>query len=119
MNEGIVLIILFMVSASAMLFFFLQNEMNKGKVSGLYNTIKSLEWEIHTLKQEKEIKGKEDFVTFLDESRDMAFEYIEEAQKAVQIAINSLSQSKVTKKELKEIVAVLQNLLPGEENAKR
>lgn len=119
MNEEIVLIILFMVSASAMLFFFLQNEMNKDKVSGLYNTIKSLEWEIHTLKQEKEIKGKEDFVTFLDESRDMAFEYIEEAQKTVEIAINVLNQGKVTKKELKEISKILQNLLPGEDNVKR
>lgn len=119
MNEGIVLIILFMVSASAMLFFFLQNEMNKGKVSGLYNTIKSLEWEIHTLKQEKEIKGKEDFVTFLDESRDMAFKYIEEAQKAVQVAINVLNQDKITKKQLKEISTILQNLLPGEDNVKR
>ena len=119
MNEGIVLIILFMISASAMLFFFLQNEMNKGKVSGLYNTIKSLEWEIHRLKQEKEIKGKEDFVTFLDESRDMAFEYIEEAQKTVQVAINALNQDKVTKKQLKEISIILQNLLPREDNVKR
>lgn len=119
MNEVVVLTILFMVSTSAMLFFFLQNEINKSKVLGLYNTVKGLEWEIHTLKQEKELNVKEDFVTFLDESRDMAFEYIEEAQKTVQVAINVLNQGKVTKKELKEITTILQDLLPGEKNVKR
>lgn len=91
--------------------FMIKNGIRKAEISGLMNTINKLKWDLYQLEQQKDMEGREEFVRFLDESRDMAFEYIETTQGVVRNTIEKLS-GKTTKKEIKEIINALNELLP-------
>lgn len=91
--------------------FMIKNGIRKAEMSGLINTINKLKWDLYQLEQQKDMEGREEFVRFLDESRDMAFEYIENTQSVVRNTIEKLS-GKTTKKEIKEIINTLSELLP-------
>ncbi len=85
----------------------------------LKNTVRHLKWDINTLKQDKELKSNDDFIRFLDQSRELAFDYIQNAQEVILSVKDRILNNKLTKKEIKDILLLLNTLLPEDENAKR
>lgn len=110
-TEVLVILIGFMFFMTTTIFFMIKNGIRKGEIEGLHNTIKKLQWDLYQLQQQKDMEGREEFVRFLDESRDMAFEYIENTQTILLSTIERLN-SKTTKKDIKEIITTLETLLP-------
>jgi len=91
--------------------FILKYSIESQKTAELLNTIEELKNKMYTLEQDKELKVKEDFIMFLDQSRDMAFEYIEKTQISINEVIDKLNK-KNTKKDIQEIIFILKELLP-------
>lgn len=110
-TEMLVIFIGFIFFMTTTILFMIKNGIHKGEIEGLHNTIKKLQWDLYQLQQQKDMEGREEFVRFLDESRDMAFQYIENSQQIIERTIVILS-GKPTKKDIKEIITTLQTLLP-------
>jgi ribosomal protein L29 len=91
--------------------FIIKNGIRKSEIEEMQSTINELKFDMYQIEQQKDMQGRKEFVRFLDESRDMAFEYIENAQVVISGVIEKLN-NKTTKKDIKEIVFELKDLLP-------
>jgi hypothetical protein len=116
-TDLIIIFTLFVLTMFTSVVFILKYSMESQKTSGLLNTVEELKNKVYMLEQDKELQVKEDFIMFLDQSRDMAFEYIENSQKIIQETLDKLSSGKLNKKQIKEISDSLTLLLPSDDNA--
>jgi hypothetical protein len=116
-SDLVIVFILFVFTMTTAIVFILKYSMESQKTAGLLNTVEELKNKVYMLEQDKELQVKEDFIMFLDQSRDMAFEYIENSQKTIQETLDKLSSGKLNKKQIKEISDSLTLLLPSDDNA--
>jgi hypothetical protein len=116
-TDLIIIFTLFVLTMFTSVVFILKYSMESQKTSGLLNTVEELKNKVYMLEQDKELQVKEDFIMFLDQSRDMAFDYIENSQKIIQETLDKLSSGKLNKKQIKEISDSLALLLPSDDNA--
>lgn len=110
-TEVLVILVGFIFFMTTTIFFMIKNGIRKGEIEGLHNTIKKLQWDLYQLQQQKDMEGREEFVRFLDKSRELAFDYIQDAQRILTDTIERLN-NKTTKKDIKEIITILETLLP-------
>jgi hypothetical protein len=111
MDELTLLLLVSMFFITTTMLFIIKNGIRKGEINEMHNVINKMKFDMYQLDQQKNIEGTKEFVRFLDESRDMAFKYIENVQIVISDTIEKL-KNKTTKKDIKEIVVSLEELLP-------